>query len=86
MIASSSYVCRLYCYVFSLCNKNKVEEGKNAHKTVTSFGSTNMSVINSVLKYQFQFSFHCVPGVKRSYTFGPAGGGYEDPVQWVIKF
>lgn len=25
--------------------------------------------------------FHGLTGVKRSYTFGPAGGGYEDPVQ-----
>ena len=37
MIASSSYVCRLFCYVFSSCNKNKVEEGKDTHETVTPF-------------------------------------------------
>ena len=45
---------------------------------VRSFGGDSVpvyTVVNALHSLLFVFS-----GVKRSYTFGPAGGGYEDPV------
>lgn len=45
------------------------------------FKSTHSGVLYSKRVHFFSSAIQYFPGIKRSYTFGPAGGGYEDPVQ-----
>ncbi len=69
--------------MLTLCNKDKGEKvGEKSKRTTISSVKFCKCACGSFSVESISISFPCcVTGVKRSYTFGPAGGGYEDPVQ-----